>query len=217
MIDCHSMQYTDTLNFSHSWPCGLKVHDMMPWAKIREVGDSPLFRFSDSLCIDSIQPRPEFFTYDVVPVKEVGNCWNHRRLMSLIYCLDESSPLCVVLYCFDGVVIAAQCTTTYGDLLCSPDYYFPASPISVANRRNRSTGTCESCWSSPKIWPKMRPRAIVRFSHWHSRCSTIPWYVRNECLCVSFSVVHLLSSCLRRKTSGQGMFSCCACDTVCGE
>ena len=43
------------------------------------------------------------------------------------------------------------------------------SPISAANRRKRSTGTCESCWSSPKLWP----RDIVRGSHSHSRCSTV--------------------------------------------
>ena len=70
-----------------------------------------------------------------------------------------------VMYCIDGVVIAVQCTATFSDPLCSPIYYFPASPISAANRRNRSTGTCESCWSSPKLCPKMRPSAdIVRDS-----------------------------------------------------
>jgi hypothetical protein len=57
--------------------------------------------------------------------------------------------------------------------LCFPIYYFPASPISVAYRRNRSTGTCESCWSSLKLCPEMRPRDIVRVSHSHSRCSTV--------------------------------------------
>ena len=57
--------------------------------------------------------------------------------------------------------------------MCSPNYYFPASTISVANHWNRSTGTCESCWSSPKLCPKMQTRDIVRDSHSHSRCSTV--------------------------------------------
>ena len=38
---------------------------------------------------------------------------------------------------FNGVVIAARFTATFQDLLCFPIYYFSASPISVANRRNR--------------------------------------------------------------------------------
>ena len=83
----------------------------------------------------------------------------------------------ILLPWFDGVVIAAQCTVTFQDLLCSPIYFFPASPMSVANCRNRSTGTCESCWSSPKLCPKMRPHDIVRDSHSHSRCSTVIGYV----------------------------------------
>ena len=60
-----------------------------------------------------------------------------------------------------------------------PTYYFLASPISVANRRNRSTGTCEICWSSPKLCPKMRLREIVRDSHSHSRCSTVSLPLRH--------------------------------------
>ena len=59
-------------------------------------------------------------------------------------------------------------------IYCTPPiYYFPASRISVSNRRNKSTGTCESCWSSPKLCPKMRSCDNVRDSHSHSRCSTV--------------------------------------------
>ena len=56
-------------------------------------------------------------------------------------------------------------------------YYFAASPISVANHQNRSAGTCESCWSSPKLRPKIRD--IVRDSHSHSRCSTVSLLLRH--------------------------------------
>ena len=53
-------------------------------------------------------------------------------------------------------------------------YCAPASPISVANRRNRSTGTCESCWSSPNLCPN-----IVRDSHSHRRCLTVSLLLRH--------------------------------------
>ena len=29
---------------------------------------------------------------------------------------------CIVLYCIEGVVIAAQCTAAFSDLLCSPEF-----------------------------------------------------------------------------------------------
>ena len=31
---------------------------------------------------------------------------------------------CIVLYCVEGVVIAAQCTATFSDLLCSPEFRY---------------------------------------------------------------------------------------------
>ena len=31
---------------------------------------------------------------------------------------------CIVLYCIDGVVIAAQCTATFSDPLCSPEFRY---------------------------------------------------------------------------------------------
>ena len=31
---------------------------------------------------------------------------------------------CIVLYCIDGVVIAAQCTATFSDLLCSHEFRY---------------------------------------------------------------------------------------------
>ena len=45
--------------------------------------------------------------------------------------------------------------------------------------RNMSTGTCESCWSSLILCPKMRPRDIVRDSHSHSRCPTVSLPLRD--------------------------------------
>ena len=30
----------------------------------------------------------------------------------------------IVLYCIEGVVIAAQCTATFSDLLCSPEFWY---------------------------------------------------------------------------------------------
>jgi hypothetical protein len=37
----------------------------------------------------------------------------------------------------------------------------------------------ESCWSSPKICPEMRPCDVVRDSHSHSRCSTVSLPLRH--------------------------------------
>ena len=31
---------------------------------------------------------------------------------------------CMVLYCFDGMLIAAQCTATFSDLMCSPKFRY---------------------------------------------------------------------------------------------
>ena len=31
---------------------------------------------------------------------------------------------CIVLYCNDGVFIAAQCTATFSDLLCTPEFRY---------------------------------------------------------------------------------------------
>ena len=58
----------------------------------------------------------------------------------LAFIQQEENLEGIVLYRSEGVVIVAQCTATFQDLLCSPDYYFPASPISVANHQNRFTG-----------------------------------------------------------------------------
>ena len=48
--------------------------------------------------------------------------------------------------------------------MCFPVSYFPVSPISVVNPRNRSTGTCESCWCSPKLCQKCDPVIHGRYS-----------------------------------------------------
>ena len=36
----------------------------------------------------------------------------------------KPSSSCIVLYCIDGVVIAAQCTATFQDILCSPEFRY---------------------------------------------------------------------------------------------
>ena len=35
--------------------------------------------------------------------------------------INDMQLYCIVLYCIDGVAIAAQCTATFSDLLCSPN------------------------------------------------------------------------------------------------
>ena len=53
-------------------------------------------------------------------------CWNVQRLPNKIMIpkkLDIVS-YCIVLCCIEGVVIAAQCTATFSDLLCSPEFFF---------------------------------------------------------------------------------------------
>ena len=36
-------------------------------------------------------------------------------------CLKLKLLYCIVFYCIEEVVIAAQCTATFSDLLCSPE------------------------------------------------------------------------------------------------
>ena len=81
-----------------------------------------------------------------------------------------------------GWFIAAQWTATFQDLLCVPVYYLPASPISVANHRNRSTGTCESCWSFPKLCPKCDPVTLSGI-HIH-RAGVQQFHYRWDTFCI---------------------------------
>jgi hypothetical protein len=46
----------------------------------------------------------------------------------------------MVWFGINGWSLLPDALRPFEDLLCFPVYYFPASPISVANRRNRSLG-----------------------------------------------------------------------------
>ena len=60
---------------------------------------------------------------------------------------SESGVNCIVLYCIEGVVIAAQCTATqpFQDLLCSPEfrYYQDVNmPIKLGTLVSRNFSYC---------------------------------------------------------------------------
>ena len=44
-------------------------------------------------------------------------CYNSRAHCPLLQCLRATSAICI---CFDRVIITAQCTAAFSDLLCSP-------------------------------------------------------------------------------------------------
>ena len=46
------------------------------------------------------------------------------KRLGILYQETREQVKVIVLYCIKGVVIAAQCTTTFSDLLCSPEFRY---------------------------------------------------------------------------------------------
>ena len=49
------------------------------------------------------------------------------QFINYMHCIHDTSIFNIhtcLLFCIDGVVIAAQCTATFSDLLCSPEFRY---------------------------------------------------------------------------------------------